>query len=147
MATHWGINGQPNGWSPRAFGAWLLPGIMVFMCFVFSAVPKTQFRVAFGFIATAVLTFQAVIQWAMLSVAQGHAVDITTVTYVGLGLLFSFVGLALPKATGFLMVASGALTIVAALTAPPSVAFTVFVVSSIIASLGSVLFSLYWRQR
>jgi uncharacterized membrane protein len=171
MPTHWGINGQPNGWSPREFGAWLLPAMMAFLWLLFFILPKS---IVYDLIVTAVLTFQAVIQYVILNVAQGRSVDLNTVVYVGLGALFAVLGLAMPftkptwfmgirtpwtlsddavwarthKAGGFLMVTSGVLTIVAALTAPPPVAFTVLLASSIVAALGSVLLSyLYWRQR
>jgi uncharacterized membrane protein len=182
MATHWGINGQPNGWSPRAFGAWLLPGMMVLTRLVFATLPRIdprkanyeKFGVVYDLLVTAILTFMAVIQVAMLNVAQGHAVDINTVVYVSLGALFAAMGLAMPflkptwfvgirtpwtlsddnvwarthKTGGFLMVTAGALTIVAALTAPPHVALFVLLASSAVAALGSVLLSyLYWRQR
>jgi|SRR5579862_316236 len=154
MATHWGIDGRPNGWSPRVFGAWLLPSIMVLMGLLFAVLPKIdpkkanydKFGVAYHVLVTAILAFQGVIQYFMLSVAQGHAVDINTVVYVSIGTLFCILGFAMPG--GFLMVASGVLTIVAALTSPPSVAFTVFLASSIVASLGSVVLSYFhWRRR
>ena len=147
MATHWGINGQPNGWSPRAFGAWLLPGIMVVMWIFFAILPMLdpqklssgKTRAVFDLLATAILAFQASVQYVMLGIALGHAIDINTVVYVGMGLLFGTIGLAIPKPNGFLMVISGALTIVSALTAPPHVTFTIFVASSIFATLGAVL--------
>lgn len=182
IPTHWGINGQPNGWSSREFGAWLLPGIMVFLWIVFRVVPKIdpkqsnyeKFGIVYDLAVTAILLFQAVVQYMILSVGQGRAVDINTVIYVGLGALFVILGAAMPytkptwffgirtpwtlsddtvwarthKAGGLLLAASGVLTIYAALTAPPPVVLAVMLASSIVATLGSVLLSyLYWRQR
>ena len=182
MPTHWGINGQPNGWSPREFGAWLLPGMMVFVWLLFLVLPNfdpkklnyEKFGVVYDLVVTAIVSFEALIQYAMLGVALGHAVDVNTVAYAGLGALFCILGLAMPftkptwffgirtpwtlssdsvwgrthKAGGFLMVMSGVLTIVAALTAPPVTTLVVLVASSIVATLGSVVLSyLYWRQR
>ena len=141
MATHWGIDGQANGWAPREIGAWLLPGMMFFIWVLCTAIPKIP-----SLIATAILTFEGVIQWAMLSVALGHPVNITTVAYVGVGALFALVGFALQKAPGFLMATAGVFTIVAALEARPQVAFIVLITSTLVAGVGSVLLS-RWRAR
>jgi hypothetical protein len=142
MATHWGINGQANGWAPREFGAWLLPGMMVFVWGLSLVRPRI------GLVVSAILTFEGVIQWAMLNVALGHPVDITTIAYVGVGALFALLGLALSfarprpqKAEGFLMATAGAFTIVAALVARPPVAFVVMVTATLAAAVGAVLLS------
>src|SRR5579862_4405481 len=117
MPTHWGVNGQPNGWSSREIGAWILPALMAFLWLVCLILPKidpkkANYAVVYDLIVTAIVSFQAVIQYAMLSVARGHAVDINTVAYVGLGALFVILGAAMRKAGGFLLVASGVLTAV-----------------------------------
>lgn len=182
MATHWGVDGRPNGWSPRAFGAWLIPAIMGLMWLLFLALPKIdpkkanydKFGIVYDIIVTAILAFQAVIQYCVLNIARGHAVDLNSVVYVSLGALFCILGFAMPftkptwfmgirtpwtlssdtvwarthKSAGFLLVASGVLTIVAALTAPPPLPLIVLLASSIVATFGSVLLSyLYWRGR
>ena len=148
MPTHWGINGQPNGWSSREFGAWLLPGMMGFMWLMFLVVPrKPGVGVVVDVMASAILSFQAIIQHAMLSVAQGHAVDMNSVVYVALGALFVILGTAIPKGAGLLLICSGVLTAYCALTSPPHTTFVIFLSSSIAASLGSMLLALHWRQR
>lgn len=102
IPSHWGVSGQPNGWSPRAVGAWLMPAIMVFLWALSVVVPKLdtrktsseQFGVVFSVVIAAIMIFQAVVQYAMLSIAQGVAVDMNTVVYVGIGALLAVLGIA-----------------------------------------------------
>ena len=97
MVTHWGINGQPNGWSSRTVGAWLLPGLMVFVWITSLVLPRLdtrgandeKFGVGYDVVVTAIVAFEGVVQWAMLNVALGHPVNINTVIYVSLGALFA----------------------------------------------------------
>jgi uncharacterized membrane protein len=104
MPTHWGLSGQPNGWSPREFGAWLLPGVMVILWGLSVVLPRIdprgqnseKFGVGYHVAITAILASQGVIQWAMLNVALGHPVAINTVIYVALGVLFALLGVAIP---------------------------------------------------
>ena len=29
LPVHWGFRGEPDGWLPRRFGAWLMPGLLL----------------------------------------------------------------------------------------------------------------------
>ena len=183
MPTHWGINGQPNGWSPRIIGAWLLPCMMVFVWGLSIVLPKLdsrkanyeKFGVAYNLVVTAIVAFEAVVQWAMLNVALGHAVNINTVVYISVGALFAILGAAMPftkptryfgirtkwtlsddtvwarthKAAGYLMVAAGVFTISAGLDSQRTQAtFVATLIAILTASLGSVGLSYYyWRKR
>lgn len=105
LATHWGVNGQPNSWSPRAMGAWLIPGMMVFIWGLSVVLPSfdpEKFeRIGAGFplVITAVVVLEGVVQWAVLNVALGHPVAINTVVYVGVGVLFVVILFALRPAS------------------------------------------------
>lgn len=182
MPTHWGIDGRPNGWAGREFGAWLLPAIMAFVAVLFRILPTidpkkanyARFGVTYDLTAATIVTFEGVVQWAMLNVALGHGVDLNTIVYVGLGAMFVILGFALPaarqnwffgirtpwtlsdedvwarthKVGGLLMATAGVVTIYAALTAPPTVKFAVMLATTLAATAGSVLLSyLYWRRR
>ncbi len=104
MPSHFGISGQPNGWSPREFGAWLLPGVMAILWALSVVLPKIdprgpnneKFGVGYHFAITAILASQGVIQWAMLNIALGHPVAINTVILVVFGVLFVLLGVAIP---------------------------------------------------
>jgi len=39
VPTHWGINGEINGWSGKAFGAFFLPGLITGLYLLFLAIP------------------------------------------------------------------------------------------------------------
>lgn len=40
VATHWGFDGKPNGWSSKEVGAFLFPGIIFGMYFLFLLLPN-----------------------------------------------------------------------------------------------------------
>jgi uncharacterized membrane protein len=163
MATHWGIDGRPNGWAGREVGAWLLPAIMAFMWGLFRLLPKIdskkanydKFGVAYDLTIAAILTFEALIQWAMLNIALGHPVDLNTIVYLGLGALFVILGLALPgarqnsdKVGGLLIAAAGIVTVIAALTAPPTTTFVVMLTATLTSAVVTIALSyLYSRRR
>ena len=42
IATHWGVYGQANGYSSRAFGIYFLPILMTGMYFLFLFLPKVD---------------------------------------------------------------------------------------------------------
>ena len=104
MPTHFGINGQPNGWSSREFGAWILPAVMALLWALSAVLPMIdprkanyeKFGVTYHLAITAIIAFQGVIQWAVLNVALGRPVNINTVIYVSLGALFAVLGVAMP---------------------------------------------------
>jgi uncharacterized membrane protein len=182
MPTHWSIDGRPNGWAGREFGAWLLPAIMAFMWGLFRVLPKIdpkkanydKFGIAYDLAVATILTFEAVVQWAILNVALGHGVDLNTIVYVGLGAMFVILGFALPaarqnwffgirtpwtlsdegvwerthKVGGLLMATAGIVTLVAALTAPPTTTFVVMLTAMLTSTAVTILLSyLYWRGR
>jgi uncharacterized membrane protein len=104
MPAHFGLSGQPNGWSPREVGAWLLPGVMVILWGLSVVLPRLdprgpnseKFGAGYHVAITAILASQGVIQWAMLNIALGHPVAINTVILVAFGVLFVLLGVAIP---------------------------------------------------
>ena len=97
MPTHWGINGHPNAWSPRELGAWILPGMMTFLWLLFLVIPKVG--VALDVVSVTTISFMAVVQRTMLHIALGRPVEMNTVIFTGLGILFIVLGLAMPHTT------------------------------------------------
>jgi len=42
MITHWGLYGQPNGYSPRSFAVFFMPVLMIILFLLFKFLPKTD---------------------------------------------------------------------------------------------------------
>ncbi|MFH1620775.1 MAG: SdpI family protein [Patescibacteria group bacterium] len=40
IPTHWGFEGQPNQWSPKSWGTWLVPGLSLVFLVLFPLLPK-----------------------------------------------------------------------------------------------------------
>jgi len=63
IPTHWGFEGNPNGWSPKTFGVWLIPGLSLIFMILFPILqrldPKSQnyenFQKPWAIIQTAIL--------------------------------------------------------------------------------------------
>jgi len=42
VATHWGVSGQADGFSPKLFGTFFVPVLMIAMYFLFLFLPSTD---------------------------------------------------------------------------------------------------------
>jgi uncharacterized membrane protein len=180
VPIHWGLSGTPDRFGSRLEGAFLMPLIMVVLFAVMQWYPSrdpraaniAKFRGAYDSVVTASIAMLAVIHVAVLGVALGWQVDMTTVGLAGLGVLLVLIGNLLPLARsnfifgirtpwtlsseqvwtrshrvgGYSMVAAGVLTIVAAFVGGalgPSIALT----SLIVAGLVPVIYSyLIWNR-
>jgi len=105
VATHWGIDGEPNGWSSALFAAFFLPGLMLMMSLLFAALPSIdplkknyEFHGTVYFLLVNVIVgFLGVMQVIMLGSAVGWPLDVRAAMPVVLGLLFVFIGNLLPR--------------------------------------------------
>ena len=104
MPTHWGMDGQVNGWSGKAFGVFGLPLILLavhWLCALatFYADPKKQNHTEK--ILHLVLWVTPVLSLLLHSFAYaaalGVAVDMNMMMPIFLGLLFTVIGNYLPK--------------------------------------------------
>jgi uncharacterized membrane protein len=100
VTTHWGFDGEPNGWSPRWVAAILLPLFLVALPLVFRVLPRIdprgenypKFSDAYWLICNSVVLFLAAIHVVVLLSAMGTPVDINLVVGLGVGLLFMVIG-------------------------------------------------------
>lgn len=100
VTTHWGLDGQPNGYSPRWVAAVLLPLFLVALPLVFRVLPKIdprgenypKFSDSFWQIGNTVVLFLGVIHVVVLLSAMGTPIDINLVVGLGVGLLFMVIG-------------------------------------------------------
>lgn len=100
VTTHWGFDGQPNGYSPRWVAAVLLPLFLLALPLIFRILPRidprgenyAKFGDAFWLIGNSVVLFLAGVHGVVLLNAMGTPVDINLVIGVGVGLLFMVIG-------------------------------------------------------
>ena len=180
VPIHWGLSGTPDRFGSRLEGAFLMPLVMVVLFAVMQWYPSrdpraaniAKFRGAYDSVVTAMIAMLAVIHVAVLGVALGWQIDMTTVGLAGLGVLLVLIGNLLPLARsnfifgirtpwtlsseqvwtrshrvgGYSMVAAGVLTIGAAFIGGalgPRIALT----SLIVAGLVPVIYSyLIWTR-
>jgi len=107
VPTHWsGMDAQPDGWSSRAFGAWLFPVILLGMWALLRILPKidprgsnyAKFGGAFEGIIVSVMLFMLGMHIIVLRAALGHPAPMQRVVPIGIGLLFVAIGNLLPRA-------------------------------------------------
>lgn len=106
VATHWNLAGQPNGWSSRAWGAWMLPAFLVGIWAIMRILPVidprgtnyAKFQPAFEAIISAVMLFLLGLHLVVLRAALGHPVEMRRIMPIGIGLLFVVIGNLLPRA-------------------------------------------------
>ncbi|KKS41487.1 MAG: hypothetical protein UV02_C0026G0001 [Candidatus Kuenenbacteria bacterium GW2011_GWA2_42_15] len=100
VATHWGINGEANGWSSRSFAAFFFPAlnlaIYLLMFFVPILDPKKanyeHFRTAYHAIKGALVIFLSLIYLVVGMNGLGYGAPVSLVVPVGIGALFVIIG-------------------------------------------------------
>ena len=105
MAIHWGPDGQPDGFGPRAFGAFGLPAMMLLLWGIMAVVPRLdprranieQFRDSYDLLVAAVVAVLAIIHVAVIGTALGWPVSVGRVAPLAIGLLFVIIGIMLPR--------------------------------------------------
>ena len=106
IPTHWDMSGQPNGWSGRFFGAWVVPLFLLGMWALFRVLPAidprgsnyAKFGGAFEAIIDSIMLFMLGMHIIILRAGLGYPVAIQRVVPFGVGLLLIVIGNLLPRA-------------------------------------------------
>jgi uncharacterized membrane protein len=106
MPTHFDISGQPNGWSSRLFGAWVVPLFLLFMWGLVRVLPAidprggnyAKFGGAFEGIIVSIMLFMLGVHIIVLRAALGYPVAMQRVVPIGVGVLLVVIGNLLPRA-------------------------------------------------
>ena len=106
VPTHWSIDGQPNGWSSRLWGAWMIPLFLIGMLALFRFLPVidprgknyTKFGGTFEGIIVSLMLFMLGLHIIVLRAALGYNVGMGRVLPIGVGALFIVIGNLLPRA-------------------------------------------------
>lgn len=100
VATHWGLNGTPNGYSSRAMAVAIIPVVLLVMTGVFRVLPRldprrdnyAKFIGTYWLIANTVILFILVAHGLIIASGLGYSVKIDRLMPIGLGLLFIVLG-------------------------------------------------------
>lgn len=106
MVTHWGLNGQPNGYMPRFWGAWVVPMISVALAALLWFLPAIDprkenyraFRGVYNAFVVGMVVFLAYVHLLSLAWNLGHPVPIEKALAPALGLLWLGVGVLVQRA-------------------------------------------------
>ena len=106
VPTHWGLSGEPDGWSGPLVGAIGMPTITLAAWLLLLWLPTLdprksnieKFRDSYDGVLLAMVTLLVTLHFAMLGVALGWPVPVTQTALAGIGILFLVLGNALPRA-------------------------------------------------
>lgn len=102
IPTHWGFDGQPNGWSPKWFGVWLIPALCLLFLVLFPVLsrldPRSEnyesFKKPWSVIQTAILGMLAYMYAVTMFVTFYPEYNslVGRLVVLGMGLLFVILG-------------------------------------------------------
>jgi immunity protein, SdpI family len=105
IPTHWDMDGQPNGWSGRAFGAWFTPVLLLGMWALVRILPAidpkganyAKFGGAFEAIIESLMLFLLGMHILLLRAGLGQSAPMQRVVPFAVGILLIVVGNLLPR--------------------------------------------------
>jgi uncharacterized membrane protein len=107
VPSHWDANGQVNGTMPKPWGVLIVPIVMAILWAVFLVLPRVSpkgfemgsFSTAWGILTVSILAFMLFVEVLTLSAARTAAPLPPGPVFIGIGLLFAVIGVALGKTT------------------------------------------------
>ena len=105
IPTHWNMDGQPDGWSSRAFGVLITPVILLFVWGFVRVLPAidprganyAKFGGAFEAIFDSLMLFLLGMHIVLLRAGLGYPVQIQRIAPFGIGVLLIVIGNLLPR--------------------------------------------------
>jgi uncharacterized membrane protein len=105
IATHWNLDGKPNGFSSRFEGVSIIPLITLALYILMLVAPSLdprkenylKFLKAYRLIKLGLFLFLLGIQLLVIVFNLGYNVNIGKITTLGLGILFALLGIYLPQ--------------------------------------------------
>lgn len=104
IATHFGVDNEPNGWNSKAFAVFGLPGVMAALhlfCLIATSVDPKQKNIgrkALGIVFWIIPATSLIMCTMTYAVALGVQVDVGLVAILFIGLLLIVLGNMMPKA-------------------------------------------------
>ncbi len=105
MAVHWDIDGNPNGWMPRAIGAFFAPVFLLVLWQLMRVLPRidpreanyARFGAAYDTIVAAALLVVLGTHGIVLAQALGYHVPVARLVPALVGVLFVVIGNVMPR--------------------------------------------------
>ena len=105
MATHWGASGEPNGYSSRLWGAWMLPLFMALIWMILRAIPHIDPRKAnyekfagmYDALVILILAFLLLMHVVVLMGATGTQIRMERVLMPSVGIFIAIIGVLIPR--------------------------------------------------
>lgn len=105
LPTHFDLDGNPNGWMPRALGAWLVPGLALGLWAALRLAPRilpasdrARLRTSqTALVAMMTACFMAATHLVVLGAALVPSLSVTSLVFALVGTLFVALGLVLPR--------------------------------------------------
>lgn len=106
MASHWGINGEVNGYMSKFWGAFMLPIILVIIALLLIFIPKIdpmkanilKFKNYFENFIILIVSFMCYIYALTLIYNLGYQINLTLLMIPALSMLFYYTGILVEKA-------------------------------------------------
>ncbi|MBN2095736.1 MAG: SdpI family protein [Candidatus Aenigmarchaeota archaeon] len=105
LASHWGLQGEVNGYMPKFLGVIFIPLVVLAMAAIFEVIPRIdpykenikKFSGEYGRFVVLLSAFLAAIQAMVLAWNLGYLFDMSRFIFAGIGILFFFIGDILEK--------------------------------------------------
>ena len=106
IPTHWNMQGEVDGWSGRAIGAFGLPAMMIAiwgLCYWLPAIdPRREsyakFRATYDLVVAAIIALMLLVHAAVLGTSLGHDIPVAMIIPMLVGGLLVLIGNLLPRA-------------------------------------------------
>ena len=105
IVSHWGPNGDPDGYTTKFIGAFLIPFIMACLLLLKAVLPKIdpkrnnfeKFKKPYTIVTEILTVFLLLIHVSIILFNLGYQVDMEFIVVLGIGVLFVVLGNYLPK--------------------------------------------------
>jgi len=105
IASHWGVNGEVNGFMPKFWGSFLIPFVLIFLSFLLFLLPKIDplkknvatFRGYYNNIIVGIIVFLFYINFLSIGWNLGYRFDMGKMIVPPIALLWYLLGVNLPQ--------------------------------------------------
>jgi uncharacterized membrane protein len=105
VPIHWGIDGSPDGYAPKAVGLFLLPVVTAGIALLLAVIPRFEPRranlersgQAYAIARIGVVSILGLVHVVAIAAALGSDIEVTRIVVVATGLLFVALGNYMPK--------------------------------------------------